>query len=81
MAPAALTLVLGSMLEKSFRTALQINYGDFGSLFSSARANVAYALIVLIIGTKIVTAVRRMIKSKSQSSDQKSLNDTEEVRS
>jgi putative tricarboxylic transport membrane protein len=26
MAPAALTLVLGAMLEKSFRTALQINY-------------------------------------------------------
>ena len=81
MAPAALTLVLGAMLEKSFRTALQINYGDFGSLFSSTRANVAYGLIVLIIGTKIVTAVRRKIKPTAKSSDQKSLNDTEEVRS
>lgn len=81
MAPAALTLVLGSMLEKSFRTALQINYGDFGSLFSSTRANVAYGLIVLIIGTKIVTAIRRKLKPKAHSSGQKSLNDTEEVRS
>jgi putative tricarboxylic transport membrane protein len=59
MAPAALTLVLGPMLEKSFRTALQVNYGEFSSLFSSTRANVAYVLIVIILGTKIFSGLRK----------------------
>lgn len=67
MAPAALTLVLGPMLEKSFRTALQINYGDFSALFSSPKANTAYALIVVIIVTKVYSEVRRNRRRKKSS--------------
>jgi putative tricarboxylic transport membrane protein len=59
MAPAALTIVLGPMLEKSFRTALQVNYGEFSALFSSSRANTAYALIVVVLATKMISSIRK----------------------
>jgi putative tricarboxylic transport membrane protein len=68
MAPAALTIVLGPMLEKSFRTALQVNYGDFSSLFSSSRANTAYVLIVVVLGTKMISSIRKSNKVRKMKS-------------
>jgi putative tricarboxylic transport membrane protein len=68
MAPAALTIVLGPMLEKSFRTALQVNYGDFSSLFSSSRANTAYVLIVVILATKMISSIRKSNKVRKMKS-------------
>lgn len=68
MAPAALTIVLGPMLEKSFRTALQVNYGDFSSLFSSSRANTAYVLIVVVLATKMISSIRKSNKVRKMKS-------------
>ena len=70
MAPAALTIVLGPMLEKSFRTALQVNYGEFSALFSSSRANVAYGLIVLVLSTKMITSIRKSNKVRKMKSSE-----------
>lgn len=70
MAPAALTLVLGPMLEKNFRTALQVNYGEFSALFSSTKANVAYLLIVIVLGTKAITSFRQYLRGRHETSSQ-----------
>lgn len=58
MAPAALTLVLGPMLESNFRSALSLNQGSFAGLFSSATADVAYGMILLVFGLKLFNNAR-----------------------
>jgi len=59
MAPAALTLVLGPMLEGNFRRALSVNHGSFTGLFTSPTADIAYGLIAAIVLAKIFGALRR----------------------
>lgn len=63
MAPAALTLVLGPMLEENFRRALDISRGEFSGLFGSTAANVAYALIATVLAVKILGAFWRAVQA------------------
>lgn len=59
LAPAALTLVLGPLLEDNFRRALSIQHGTFAGFFTSPIAAVAYGLILLIVLVKALAAARR----------------------
>lgn len=65
LAPAALTLVLGPMLEDNFRRTLSIHQGDFSGLISSPIAASAYGIILLVLLTKMVRAVRRATARRS----------------
>jgi len=58
LTPAALTLVLGPMLEANFRRALSLSDGGVATLFSSTTANVAYGLIVVVGLVKAFTFLR-----------------------
>lgn len=53
LAPAALTLVLGPLLEDNFRRALSIHHGDFSGLVSSPLSIGAYAVIVITLVIKM----------------------------
>lgn len=64
LAPAALTLVLGPMLEENFRRALSIQHGSFAGFFTSPVAGIAYALIVVVIVVKAVGAIRRLVAAR-----------------
>jgi putative tricarboxylic transport membrane protein len=65
LAPAALTLVLGPMLEDNFRRALSIQQGSFAGFFTSITADVAYGLIVVILLVKLVTSVVGASRARS----------------
>jgi putative tricarboxylic transport membrane protein len=67
LAPVALTLVLGPMLEENFRRALSIQQGSFAGFFTSPVADTAYALIVVIIVVKIAKATRKAVSSQTTS--------------
>ena len=49
LAPIVLTLILGPLMERSLRTALDMSQGDFGIVFESPIAVVLLALAVLIL--------------------------------
>jgi putative tricarboxylic transport membrane protein len=70
MAPAALTLVLGPMLEGNFRRALSVSQGSFSGLFTSVVADVAYGLIVVIVLVKVASSLRSGLKRRAASADQ-----------
>lgn len=59
LAPAALTLVLGPLLEDNFRRALSIHQGDFSGFVNSPITLGSYALIVLVLVLKAGSAARR----------------------
>ena len=59
MAPAALTLVLGPMLEGNFRRALSVSQGDWGALFGSTTANIAFVLVGVVLLAKLISVVRK----------------------
>jgi putative tricarboxylic transport membrane protein len=62
LAPAALTLVLGPMLEGNFRRALSLGADPITTFFSSPVAIGAYALIILIFVVKAFTTVRSGVR-------------------
>jgi len=65
LAPAALTLVLGPLLEQNFQRTLSIHQGSFAGFFTSPVADVAYALIVLVIVVKTIKASRGRVRSRA----------------
>lgn len=58
VAPLALTLVLGPLLESNFRRALSIQHGDYTGLLAGPVCVVAYALLAAVVVAKIVTTLR-----------------------
>jgi putative tricarboxylic transport membrane protein len=58
LAPAALTLVLGPMLEGNLRSALTLNGNSFMGLLSGPVPYAAFGLAVVLIIAKIVTTAR-----------------------
>jgi putative tricarboxylic transport membrane protein len=80
LAPAALTLVLGPMLEDNFRRALSIQHGTFSGFFTSPIAAAAYFLIAVILVTKAVAAVRQFLKArKYETPGQKSVEQIDDL--
>lgn len=65
LAPAALTLVLGPLLEQNFQRTLSIHQGSFAGFFTSPVADAAYALIVLVIVVKTIKASRGIVRSRA----------------
>ncbi|MCU1410979.1 MAG: hypothetical protein JWR04_1686 [Rhodoglobus sp.] len=63
LAPLALTLVLGPLLEENFRRAVSIEQGNYGGLlFSSTVCQVIYGLIVVLLLVKVFTTIRASSK-------------------
>ncbi|MGP4019309.1 tripartite tricarboxylate transporter permease [Saccharopolyspora sp. 5N708] len=67
LAPAALTLVLGPMLEENFRRTLSIHQGSFAGFITSPVAIAAYLLIVLTIVVKAVGTIRGLAGRRAAS--------------
>jgi putative tricarboxylic transport membrane protein len=61
LAPAALTLVLGPMLESNLRRALTLNSNLFETLVQNPIAAGAIVLIVVIFGVKAVSVIRHRL--------------------
>jgi putative tricarboxylic transport membrane protein len=68
MAPAALTLVLGPMLEGNFRRALSVAHGSFSGLVGGWIPNISYALIVVVVLAKIFNVLRRYARRRLEAS-------------
>lgn len=64
LAPAALTLVLGPLLEDNFRRALTLQRGTIGGFFVGPVSNIAYAIIVIVFVTKGVSTYRKRQERK-----------------
>jgi len=62
LAPLALTLVLGPMLESNLRRALSLNADLGATLLANPIALSAFVLIGVIFAVKAVTAVRRRVR-------------------
>ena len=60
LAPAALTLVLGPMLEDNFRLALSLQHGSIAGFFSPI-AIAAYACMVVVVVAKVSGVIRRRV--------------------
>ncbi len=58
-APLVLAFVLGPMLEKNFRQALQISDGSLGIFLSHPLSAITLALCLLLLATGIVPSIRR----------------------
>lgn len=61
LTPAALTLVLGPMLEGNFRRALSLSDGGVSAFFSSPTASVSFGLIAVIFLVKGITSLRASV--------------------
>ncbi|MBN8957903.1 MAG: tripartite tricarboxylate transporter permease [Rhizobiales bacterium] len=59
--PLVLAMVIGPILETSFRQALSISNGDFGLFFSSPIAATLFAFIALVPAAALLKPVRRAL--------------------
>ncbi len=64
IAPMALTLVLGPLLEQNFRRALTIEQGSFLGLVNGPVTEVVYGALGLLIVWRIVSAIRTRAKAR-----------------
>lgn len=66
LAPAALTLVLGPLLEDNFRRALSLQRGALDGFFVSPVSNIAYAIIAIVFISKGIGTFRKWQKRRGQ---------------
>jgi putative tricarboxylic transport membrane protein len=69
LAPAALTLVLGPMLEGNLRSALTLDGNSFAGLLSGPVPSAAFGLAVLLILVKIGTTTRSRLTAEKPAED------------
>lgn len=65
LAPVALTLVLGSMMEKSFRRSLMMSNGSMGIFVESKLSAALLIIALLVVITSLVKEIISMIKRRN----------------